>query len=139
MNYDLKRLAFSVAVMLLASSNEAFSQNIDSLQHIRTVQIEHHESTRETDKLLHAAGSPPQAVVTSISTNTISFPTYLGNDNAQREQRLNLRLKPHYPYISSISFNSDFSVVTFYCNEKLTGEMITELVSHFGYIGYVSK
>lgn len=139
MNYCLHKIVAIVAFTFLTSSDKVWSQNIDSLQQVRTIQLAANESTRDTDKLLHAAGKAPEAIIDQVNPQTISFPTYLGNDNAQREQKLNLRLKAHYPYITSILFNSDYSVVTIQGNVIFTASMINELVAHFGYIGYAVK
>jgi hypothetical protein len=86
--------------------------------------------------LLHQSGNNPSCIVHQLDNFTFTFVSYRPLGDSQREEKVNLRLKSHYPYVNVIDFSDDFTSVRINCNEQLTPVIINELVSHFGYNGY---
>lgn len=140
MYYCTTRLRHIVLLLvILFSGSASFGQSVDSLQTIRSQKIAANEPTREVDWLLYQAGKNPTCVIQQTSDFSFTFDLYQGNGSAQREQKMNLRLKAAYPFLELIDFSDDYLAVRITCKEKLTPEMINELVSHFGYIGYETR
>lgn len=133
----LKRI--TIMLVGICTGSVSFGQSTDSLQTIRHQQIAAHESTREIDLLLYQAGQNPTCVIEQTSDFSFAFELYQGKGSEQREQKMNLRLKANYSFLELIDFSDDYLSVQITCKEKLTPEMINELVSHFGYIGYETR
>lgn len=132
-------LRYVLSVSLMVFSTITFGQtqsNIDSLNSVRSLLITNGQSTSEVDMLLHQSGNNPSCIIRQLDDFTFSFVSYRPLGDAQREEKVNLRLKSHYTYLNLIDFSDDFTSVRINCNQQLTPAIINELVSHFGYNGY---
>jgi hypothetical protein len=137
--YKAKLIRYVTTVSLIAFSTISFGQtqtSVDSLKSIRSQLISSHQSTTDVDLLLHQSGNNPTCIIHQSDDYTFTFVPYQTLGNEQREQKMNLRLKAHYPFLSVIDFSDDFTSVRITCNEQLTPTIINELISHFGYNGY---
>lgn len=137
--YKAKLLRYVLSVSLMVFSTITFGQtqsNVDSLNSVRSQLISNGQSTSEVDTLLHQSGNNPSCIIQQLDNFTFSFVSYRPLGDAQREEKVNLRLKSHYTYLNAIDFSDDFTSVRINCNEQLTPAIINELVSHFGYNGY---
>lgn len=134
-----KLLRYVLSVSITFFSTISFGQTsstVDSLNSVRAQLITNGQSTSEVDMLLHQAGSNPTCIIRQLDNFTFTFVSYRPLGDAQREERVNLRLKSHYPYLNVIDFSDDFTSVRINCNVQLTPAIINELVLHFGYNGY---
>ncbi len=130
---------YVLTVSLLILSTIAFGQTqsaVDSLNSVRSQLIANNQSTSEVDRLLHQSGNNPACIIQQLDNYTFTFTAYNPLGDAQREERVNLRLKAHYTFLNVIDFENNFTSVRINCNEQLTPTIINELVSHFGYNGY---
>lgn len=137
--YKIKLIRYAIIVSLTVFSTTSFGQNqtsVDSLNSVRSQLIATNQSTAEVDLLLHQAGNNPACIIQQLDSFTFSFVSYRPLGDAQREEKVNLRLKAHYAYLNLIDFSDDFTSVRINCNQQLTPTIINELVSHFGYNGY---
>lgn len=133
----LLRYVLSVSLMVLSTITFGQTQfNVDSLNSVRSQLISAGQSTSEVDMLLHQSGNNPSCVIQQLDNFTFTFVSYRPLGDSQREEKVNLRLKAHYPFLNAVDFSDDFTSVRINCNEQLTPAMINELVSHFGYNGY---
>lgn len=133
----LLRYVLSVSLMVLSTITFGQTQfNVDSLNSVRSQLISAGQSTSEVDMLLHQSGNNPSCVIQQLDNFTFTFVSYRTLGDSQREEKVNLRLKAHYPFLNAVDFSDDFTSVRINCNEQLTPAMINELVSHFGYNGY---
>lgn len=134
-----KLIRYVITVSLIAISTISFGQtqtSVDSLKSVRSQLISSNQSTTEVDLLLHQSGNNPTCIIHQSDDYTFTFVPYQALGNEQREQKMNLRLKAHYPFLNVIDFSDDFTSVRITCNEQLTPTIINELISHFGYNGY---
>ena len=134
-----KLLRYVLSVSLIVFSTITFGQTqsvVDSLNSVRSQLISNGQPTSEVDMLLHQSGNNPSCIVHQLDNFTFTFVSYRPLGDSQREEKVNLRLKSHYPYVNVIDFSDDFTSVRINCNEQLTPVIINELVSHFGYNGY---
>lgn len=132
-------LRYVLSVSLMVFSTITFGQtqsNVDSLNSVRSQLITNGQSTSEVDMLLHQSGNNPSCIIRQLDDFTFSFVSYRPLGDAQREEKVNLRLKSYYTYLNLIDFSDDFTSVRINCNQQLTPAIINELVSHFGYNGY---
>lgn len=130
---------YVLTASLLILSTIAFGQtqsDVDSLNSVRSQLIANNQSTNEVDLLLHQSGNNPSCIIQQLDNYTFTFAAYYSLGDAQREERVNLRLKTHYAFLNTIDFEDNFTSVRINCNEQLTPTIINELVSHFGYNGY---
>ncbi|WP_343636565.1 hypothetical protein [Fluviicola sp.] len=137
--YKTRLLRYVLSVSTMVFSTISFGQtsaHVDSLNSVRSQLISNGQSTSEVDMLLHQAGSNSKCIIQQLDDFTFTFVSYRPLGDAQREERVNLRLKSHYPYLNVIDFSDDFTSVRINCNVQLTPAMINELVLHFGYNGY---
>ena len=137
--YKTRPLGYVFTVSLMFFTTIAFGQNtsdVDSLNSVRSQLIANNQSTSEVDMLLHQSGNNPACIIQQLDNYTFEFTAYRPLGDAQREEKVNLRLKAHYAFLNSIDFSDDFTSVRINCNEQLTPAIINELVSHFGYNGY---
>lgn len=137
--YKAKLIRYVITVSLITFSTISFGQtqtSVDSLKSLRSQLISSHQSTTEVDLLLHQSGNNPTCIIHQSDDYTFTFIPYQPLGNEQREQKINLRLKAHYPFLNVIDFSDDFTSVRITCNEQLTPTIINELISHFGYNGY---
>ncbi|MGV3609931.1 MAG: hypothetical protein ACO1N0_03210 [Fluviicola sp.] len=134
-----KLSGYVLTVSLLILSTIAFGQtqsDVDSLNSVRSQLIANNQSTTEVDLLLYQSGNNPTCIIRQLDNYTFTFTPYHSLGDAQREERVNLRLKAHYAFLNVIDFENNFTSVRINCNEQLTPTIINELVSHFGYNGY---
>lgn len=134
-----KLLRYVLSVSLIFLSTTTFGQTqsvVDSLNSVRSQLISNGQPTSDVDMLLHQSGNNPSCIIQQQDNFTFTFVSYRPLGDAQREEKVNLRLKSHYSYVNVIDFNDDFTSVRINCNEELTPLIINELVSHFGYNGY---
>lgn len=134
-----KLIRYVITVSLISISTISFGQtqtSVDSLKSVRSQLISSNQSTTEVDLLLHQSGNNPTCIIHQSDDYTFTFVPYQALGNEQREQKMNLRLKAHYPFLNVIDFSDDFTSVRITCNEQLTPTIINELISHFGYNGY---
>ena len=134
-----KPLGYVLTVSLLILSTITFGQtqsDVDSLNSVRSQLIANNQSTSQVDILLHQSGNNPACIIQQLDNYTFTFTTYNSLGDAQREEKVNLRLKAHYAFLNAIDFSDDFTSVRINCNQQLTPTIINELVSHFGYNGY---
>ncbi len=132
-------IRYVITASLIVFSTITFGQTqsgVDSLNLVRSQLISNNQSTSEVDLLLHQSGNNPACIVQQLDNYTFTFTSYRPLGDAQREEKVNLRLKAHYAYLNVIDFSDDFTSVRINCNEQLTPTIINELVSHFGYNGY---
>ena len=137
--YKTKPSCYVLTTALLFFTTIAFGQTqsgVDSLNAVRSQLISNNQSTSEVDMLLHQSGNNPACLIQQLDDFTFTFVPYRPLGDAQREEKVNLRLKAHYTYLNVIDFSDDFTSVRINCNQQLTSAMINELVSHFGYNGY---
>ena len=137
--FKTKHLRCVLTVSVLILSTIAFGQtqsDVDSLNLVRSQLIANNQSTSQVDLLLHQSGNNPACIIRQLDNQTFTFTAYRSLGDAQREERVNIRLKAHYAFLNSIDFSDDFTSVRIHCNEQLTPTIINELVSHFGYNGY---
>ncbi|WP_300663244.1 hypothetical protein [Fluviicola sp.] len=136
--YKTKLICCVSIVSIIVLSTISFGQTpgTDSLLQLRSQLISSNQSTTEVDLLLHQSGTNPTCIIQQSDDYTFSFTAYQPLGNEQREQKVNLRLKAHYPFLTLIDFSSDFTTVQIKCNEPLSPTIINELVTHFGYSGY---
>lgn len=137
--FKTKLISFVTIASLTCFSTTGLGQtqtSVDSLYTVRTQLILDHQSTIEIDLQLHQLGNNPTCVIQKLDEYSFKFIPYQGNLTEQREQKMNLRLKPHYSYLSTINFGDNFTSVIITCTEVITPSIINELVSHFGYNGY---
>lgn len=137
--YKTRLISCVSTVSIIVLSTISFGQtagSADSLKQLRSQLITSGQSTTEVDLLLHESGNNPTCVIHQADDYTFSFTPYQPLGSEQREQKVNLRLKSHYPFLNYVDFSSDLTTVRINCNEKLTPNIINELVTHFGYNGY---
>lgn len=137
--YKTKLIRYVTTVSLIIISTISFGQtqnSVDSLNSLRSQLISSNQSTSEVDLLLHQSGNNPTCIIQQLDNYTFSFTPYRPLGDAQREEKVNLRLKAHYAYLNIIDFSDDFTSVRINCNQQLSPAIINELVSHFGYNGY---
>lgn len=137
--YKAKLIRSVCSVSLIVLSTMAFGQtssSVDSLNSVRSQLISNSQSTSEVDMLLYQSGNNPSCIIQQLDNFTFTFVSYRPLGDAQREEKVNLRLKSHYSYLNVIDFSDDFTSVRINCNQQLTPAMINELVIHFGYNGY---
>jgi hypothetical protein len=137
--YKTKLIRYVITGLLIVFSTIGYGQtqnSVDSLNTLRSQLISNNQSTSEVDLLLHQSGNNPTCVIRQLDNYTFSFPSYRPLGDAQREEKVNLRLKANYVYLNTIDFSDDFTSVRINCNQQLTPAIINELVSHFGYNGY---
>lgn len=137
--YKTKLIRCVTIASLIVISTISFGQtqsSVDSLNTLRSQLIASNQSTSEVDMLLHQSGNNPTCIIQQLDNYTFSFTSYRPLGDAQREEKVNLRLKTHYTYLNIIDFSDDFTSVRINCNQQLSPVIINELVSHFGYNGY---
>lgn len=137
--YKTKLIRCVTTASLIVVSTMSFGQtqsSVDSLNTLRSQLIASNQSTSEVDMLLHQSGNNPTCIIQQLDNYTFSFTSYRPLGDAQREEKVNLRLKTHYTYLNIIDFSDDFTSVRINCNQQLSPAIINELVSHFGYNGY---
>jgi hypothetical protein len=137
--YKTKLIRYVTTASLVIISTISFGQtqnSVDSLNTLRSQLISDNQSTSEVDLLLHQSGNNPTCIIQQLDNYTFSFTSYRPLGDAQREEKVNLRLKAHYTYLNIIDFSDDFTSVRINCNQQLSPAIINELVSHFGYNGY---
>lgn len=137
--YKTKLIRCVTTASLIVVSTTSFGQtqnSVDSLNTLRSQLIASNQSTTEVDLQLHQSGNNPTCIIQQLDNYTFSFTSYRPLGDAQREEKVNLRLKAHYTYLNIIDFSDDFTSVRINCNQQLSPAIINELVSHFGYNGY---
>jgi hypothetical protein len=137
--YKTKLIRYVATASFVVFSTTSFGQtqnSVDSLNTVRSQLLANNQSTTEVDLLLYQSGNNPKCIIHQLDDYTFTFVPYQPLGSEQREQRMNLRLKAHYPYVNIIDFSDDLTSVRITCNELLTPLIINELVSHFGYNGY---
>lgn len=137
--YKTKLIRYVLIVSPIFFSTIGFGQtshSVDSLNSVRSQLISNNQSTSEVDLLLHQSGNNPVCIIQQLDNYTFSFTSYRPLGDAQREEKVNLRLKAHYAYLNLVDFSDDFTSIRINCNQQLTPAIINELVTHFGYNGY---
>lgn len=137
--YKTKLIRYVITVSIIVFSTISFGQtqnSVDSLNSLRSQLISSNQSTAEVDLLLHQSGNNPTCIIQQLDNYTFTFTPYRPLGDAQREEKVNLRLKANYAYLNIVDFSDDFTSVRINCNQQLTPAIINELVTHFGYNGY---
>lgn len=129
-------LTFALAMSL---STHAFSQDnsqqeIQQLLAQRETRIAEAQSTTDLDQQLFNLGYRPKAAVT-VTGNSIQFPLFLPV-SANKQAVMQDRLRTAYPFLLSIQLDATAEHIVATVNDTPTPEMITDIITHFGFDGY---